>query len=65
MVPNNLVAKANMKSARVFVNIQNLKTYKNNLGYSPEFGGDATAFGFDNADGALPVVTTFGLNVSF
>jgi len=65
MVPNNLVAKASMKSARVFVNIQNLKTYKNNLGYSPEFGGDATAFGFDNADGALPVVTTFGLNVSF
>ena len=65
MVPNNLVAKASMKSARVFINIQNLKTYKNNLGYSPEFGGDATAFGFDNADGALPVVTTFGLNVTF
>ena len=64
-IPNNLLTKIYLKSARVFVNVQNLKTFKNNLGYSPEFAGDATAFGFDNADGALPVVTTLGLNVSF
>jgi TonB-linked SusC/RagA family outer membrane protein len=64
-VPNSLVSRAYLKGARVFVNVQNLKTFKNNLGYSPEFTGDATAFGFDNADGALPIVTTFGLNVSF
>lgn len=64
-IPNNLLSTIHLKSARVFVNVQNLKTFKNNLGYSPEFAGDATAFGFDNADGALPVVTTFGLNVSF
>jgi hypothetical protein len=64
-VPNDIVNKLYLKAARVFVNVQNLKTFKNNLGYTPEFGGDATAFGFDNADGALPVVTTFGLNVSF
>ncbi|RYF37962.1 MAG: SusC/RagA family TonB-linked outer membrane protein [Chitinophagaceae bacterium] len=64
-LPNNLVSKAYLKSARVFVNVQNLKTFKNNYGYSPEFTGDATAFGFDNADGALPIVTTFGLSVTF
>ncbi len=45
--------------------MQNLKTWKNNYGYAPEFGGDATAFGYDNAGGALPRVTTFGLNVTF
>jgi TonB-linked SusC/RagA family outer membrane protein len=64
-IPNNLLNRIYLKAARVFVNVQNLKTFRNNLGYTPEFGGDATAFGFDNADGALPVVTTFGLNVSF
>jgi TonB-linked SusC/RagA family outer membrane protein len=64
-IPNNLVNKVYLKSARIFVNVQNLKTFKNNLGYAPEYAGDATAFGFDNADGALPIVTTFGLNVSF
>ena len=47
------------------LNIQNLKTWKNNLGYTAEFGGDATAFGYDNAGGAIPMITTFGLNVTF
>jgi TonB-linked SusC/RagA family outer membrane protein len=50
---------------RVYANVQNLKTFKNNMGYSPEYGGDATGFGFDNAGGALPMVTTFGLNITF
>ncbi len=57
--------KLKMRDLRVFANVQNLKTWKNNIGYTPEFGGDATAFGYDNAGGAIPVVTTFGLNVTF
>jgi TonB-linked SusC/RagA family outer membrane protein len=60
-----LISKAKIKSARLFVNIQNLKTWKNNSGYTAEFGGDATAFGYDNAGGAIPVVSTIGLNVTF
>jgi hypothetical protein len=60
-----LISKAKMKNVRLFFNIQNLKTWKNNLGYTAEFGGDATAFGYDNAGGAIPRVTTFGLNVTF
>lgn len=62
---SRLISKAKMKSARAFMNIQNMKTWKNNEGYTAEFGGDATAFGYDNAGGAIPVVTTFGLNVTF
>ena len=54
-----------MKSLRAFVNVQNLKTWKHNSGYTPEFGGSATSFGIDYAGGAIPVVTTFGLNVTF
>ena len=61
----NLISKAKIKNLKVYVNVQNPKTWKNNLGYTAEFGGDATAFGYDNAGGAIPVVTTFGLNVTF
>lgn len=61
----NLLSRIKVKNLRIYANVQNLKTFKNNLGYTPEFGGDATAFGYDNAGGALPVVTTFGLNLTF
>ena len=66
-----------MKSLRIFVSVQNLKTFKHNIGYSPEYGGSfdpaegtapsATSFGIDYGDalGALPRVITAGINVSF
>ncbi len=60
-----LISKAKMKNLRAYINIQNLKTWKNNLGYTAEYGGDATSFGYDNAGGAIPVVSTIGLNVTF
>lgn len=60
-----LISKAKIKNLRIYGNVQNLKTFKNNYGYTTEFGGDATAFGYDNAGGAIPVVVTFGLNVTF
>jgi TonB-linked SusC/RagA family outer membrane protein len=61
----NMISRAFMKDLRVFVNVQNLKTWKNNSGYTAEFGGDATSFGYDVAGGAIPVVSTIGLNVTF
>ncbi|GAB3424214.1 SusC/RagA family TonB-linked outer membrane protein [Niabella aquatica] len=64
-LPQTLIAKTGFKSARIFANIQNLKTWKHNSGYSPEYGGDATAFGFDFGGNAIPRITTFGLNVTF
>lgn len=62
---SSLLSKAKIKGLRVFANIQNLKTWKRNKGYTAEYGGDATSFGFDAAGGAIPRVTTFGLNVTF
>jgi len=59
------ISKIRGKSLRIFANIQNLKTWKHNLGYTPEYGGSATRFGVDDAGGAIPMVTTFGLNVTF
>ena len=54
-----------IKNVKVYVNAQNLKTFKNNSGYTPEFGGDATSFGIDNGNGAIPVIYTFGANFLF
>ncbi|MGZ3837389.1 MAG: SusC/RagA family TonB-linked outer membrane protein [Flavisolibacter sp.] len=61
----SMISAWKIKDLRIFANVQNLKTFKHNLGYTAEFGGDATAFGYDNAGGAIPVVTTFGLNITF
>jgi TonB-linked SusC/RagA family outer membrane protein len=61
----HLISRAKMKNARAYINIQNLKTWKNNLGYTAEFGGDATRFGYDEAGGAIPVVSTIGINITF
>jgi TonB-linked SusC/RagA family outer membrane protein len=62
---SGIASKIKARSIRLFGNVQNLKTFKNNLGYTPEFGGSATKFGVDQAGGAIPVVTTFGLNITF
>ena len=61
----SMISKAYMKSARIYVNVQNLKTFKNNYGYTPEFGGNPTYFGIDNGDGPLPLIFTGGINVNF
>lgn len=56
-----------IKNVKLTLGVQNLKTWKNNIGYSPEFAGDATSFGIDygSAGSALPRIITFGLNVNF
>ena len=64
-LPTSVLSKIKIKSVRVFANLQNPITWKHNLGYTAEFGGDATQFGYDSGGGAIPAVTTFGLNVTF
>ncbi|MDB5250239.1 MAG: TonB-dependent receptor, partial [Segetibacter sp.] len=61
----SLISGWKVRSLRAYANVQNLKTWKNNSGYTAEFGGSATQFGVDYAGGALPMVVTFGLNVTF
>ncbi len=70
---NNITSKVFAKNIRIFANVQNLKTFKRNLGYSPEAGANfddpnvrpALEFGIDRANNALPRVITFGANISF
>jgi TonB-linked SusC/RagA family outer membrane protein len=62
-----MLSGAYIKNLRIFANVQNLKTWKHNHGFSPEFGGDATSFGVDygRSSSALPMITSVGLNVTF
>ena len=60
-----MIKKFYAKSLRIFANVQNLKTFKRNSGYTPEFGGSATSFGIDNGNGPVPLVFTAGINVNF
>jgi TonB-linked SusC/RagA family outer membrane protein len=63
----DFLRRAHIQSFKIFANVQNLKTWKRNLGYSPEYGGDAFSFGIDRGDatGALPRIITGGINVTF
>ncbi len=63
----NLAKMTAIKNIRFSFTVQNLKTWKRNIGYSPEFAGDALGYGMDfgGAGSALPRVMTFGLNVNF
>ena len=60
-----LIAKARMQALKVYFNVQNLKTWKHNTGYTPELGGSAIAFGVDNGSYPVPAVYTFGINLTF
>ncbi len=57
--------KLKSTNLRLFANVQNLKTFKNNSGYTPDFGGGPTSFGIDYGNGPVPVIFTGGINVSF
>lgn len=61
----SLLSSLKLTALKLYINWQNLITFKYNNGYSPEYGGDATAFGYDNGGNAIPRVTTLGLNVTF
>lgn len=64
-INQSFLSRIHVKGLRIYANAQNLITWKHNHGYTAEFGGDATAFGYDNAGGAIPMVVTFGLNATF
>ncbi len=65
--PAKVLSSSHIRNIKIFANVQNLKTWKHNLGYSPEYGGSAIQFGVDTGDAgaALPRIITGGFNVTF
>ena len=57
--------KINMKALRIYANMENLKTWSKNTGYTPEIGGTAIKSGIDAGTYPMPAVYTFGLNLTF
>ncbi|MBO9573079.1 MAG: TonB-dependent receptor, partial [Chitinophagaceae bacterium] len=59
-----MLDRAHIKNLRLFVNVQNLKTWKHNIGYSPEYGGsfsDQAIVGDEKQ--RIPSATSFGIDV--
>ena len=59
------LAKLHMKSFRIYVNGQNLVTWKETSGFTPEAGGSAISFGVDSGGYPIPAITSIGLNITF
>lgn len=62
---HKLISKIGVQALKLYANIQNLKTWKHNTGYTPEMGGSATAFGVDAGSYPMPAIYTFGFNLTF
>ncbi len=63
--PISLFGNSHIKNLRVYVNVQNLKTWKHNLGYSPEFGGSTGQTPLQQASSSnnyTPSATQFGVD---
>ena len=60
-----MLEKVYLKSLRLYANVQNLKTWSKNTGYTPEIGGSALSFGVDGGTYPMPMIYTFGLNLTF
>ena len=57
--------RLNIQGLRMYINAQNLVTWANNSGFTPEAGGSPTSFGKDDGGYPVPTITTLGLNVTF
>ncbi|GGF14163.1 SusC/RagA family TonB-linked outer membrane protein [Flavobacterium limi] len=62
---NEFLKRLSIQGLRVYVNAQNLITWSNNSGFTPEAGGTPISFGKDTGGYPLPAITSLGLNVTF
>ena len=64
-IGKGLLERAKIRSLRIYLNAQNLATFANNTGFTPEIGGSATAFGVDNGTYPVPAIYSAGINLNF
>lgn len=64
-LPQEVVQRFKVQKLRFYANVQNLKTWHKNTGYVPEIGGSALAFGIDNGTYPMPMIITYGVNLTF
>lgn len=61
----DFLSKLNISSLRLYLSAQNIVTWSNSSGFTPENGGSPTKFGVDTGGYPLPAITSLGLNVTF
>jgi hypothetical protein len=59
------LTRMGVKSLRFYLNAQNLATFANNTGYTPEIGGSSIEFGIDNGTYPVPAIFSAGINLNF
>lgn len=65
-LPKSAIKSMGISKFRIYVNAQNLFTFKNNSGYTPEVGGGILNGSVDNGSTyPIPSVYTAGLSVNF
>ncbi|WP_299668034.1 TonB-dependent receptor [uncultured Polaribacter sp.] len=64
-VDHNVLKKLKIQQLKLFANIQNLYTWKETSGFTPEAGGSPTAFGIDGGGYPIPVISTVGVSLTF
>ncbi|SHJ01597.1 SusC/RagA family TonB-linked outer membrane protein [Pseudozobellia thermophila] len=62
---HQILEKLKVQQVKLSANFQNLYTWKNTSGFSPEAGGSPTSFGVDSGGYPLPVISTLGLSLTF
>lgn len=64
--PEAILDRLSMKHAKVYISAQNLVTFTEATGYTPEVGGDKpVAFGIDNGTYPLPATYSVGIDLNF
>lgn len=61
----DLVSNFKLQGLKLYLNIQNLKTWDHVNGFTPEAGGGAIAFGVNGSGYPNPRITTVGINATF
>jgi TonB-dependent starch-binding outer membrane protein SusC len=64
-LPQSLLEKIHLKSARIYTTLQNVSTFASYKGYNPDFTSGILNPGFDYGTYPRPKTTMFGLQVKF
>ncbi|WP_430409334.1 SusC/RagA family TonB-linked outer membrane protein [Kordia sp.] len=62
---SSFIERLKLQQMKLYVNLQNVYTWSNSSGFTPEAGGSPTQFGVDNGGYPLPIIATLGLNLTF
>ena len=61
----DLISGLKLQALKLYVNIQNLKTWDHVNSFTPEFGGSAVEYGYNNSGYPNPRIASVGINATF